>query len=358
VSTLAPGTARGRRMASPLRALVTWSQRNGLFYALAALVAVFAVSSHRFLTGSNIEVIFLQISVTGLVAVPGAMLILSGYIDLAVGSIAVLASVVVGELTVRDGIPSLWAALAAAAVGLAWGCMQGYLVSYLGFSPIVVTLGGLAGARGVAEYVTKGETQYGLGPGFGQLGNAQVLGLDVPIIIFAGIFLAGSYAWYQMPYGRRMTAIGSDRTVARSLGIAVRRIPFVLYALSGLAAALGGLILTSQLDGSSYSIGEGMELEVLTGILLGGVAFVGGRGSLLGVLFGVLFIGVLTNGLTVLNISPFIRNVAIGGALLFAAALDVLYQRLDRVPAGEDTGTEGRKRGILGFAGAGLRRTR
>ncbi len=317
------------------RPFINWSQRNGLFFAYLGLVLFFALSSGRFLTTSNVQVILVQISVFGIIAVPGAMLILSGYIDLSIGSLAVFVSIVFGELVVTRGMSTVWATVVVLLIGLSWGLSQGFLIARLGFSPIVVTLGSLAGARGLGEYISKGQNQYGFGPGFGELGNGQWLGIDIPVWVCAVAFVLGAYVWYQMPYGRHMTAIGSDRAVARSLGIAVKRIPLLLYGASGLAATLGGLIVTSQLDGSSLSIGVGWELQVLTGILLGGVAFTGGRGSLFGVLIGILFIGTLTNGLIVLNISPYLQNVAVGIALVFAAALDVLYQRLDRIPVAD-----------------------
>ena len=186
--------------------------------------------------------------------------------------------------------------------------MNGVLISYLDFSPIIVTLGGFAGARGVAEAITHDTTQFGFGSKFAWLGNGEVVGIPVPAVIFLATFLVGAYVWYEMPVGRHMTAIGADKAAARSLGVGVRRIPLVLYAMSGLAAAAGGLIITSELDGASLSIGVGLELEVLTAILLGGVAFSGGRGSLWGVLFGVLFVGVLDNGLILLNVGPVLRE--------------------------------------------------
>lgn len=339
-----------------VRLFISWSQRNGLFYAYAGLVLFFALSSDRFLTAANIEVILLQIAVFGIIAVPGASLILSGYVDLSIGSIAVLVSILFGQFVTVNHISTLWASVLTLLIAVGWGLAQGYVIAYLGFSPIVVTLGSLAGARGLGEYISKGQNQYDFGASFARLGNGQWLGIDVPVWICAAAFLIGAYAWYQMPYGRRMTAIGSDRTVARSLGVAVKRIPFVLYGLSALAAGLGGLTVTSQLDGSSLSIGVGWELQVLTGILLGGVAFVGGRGSLFGVLIGVLFIGTLTNGLIVINISPFIQNVAVGAALFFAAALDVLYQRLDRIPV-SDVSDETERGGLFGLKLKSLRRT-
>jgi ribose transport system permease protein len=324
-----PSPARaGYRAAA--RAVLEWSKRNGLFFALVLLVVIFSLVSPRFLTSANVKVILLQVAVIGIVAVPGAMLILSGYVDLSVGSVAVLVSITFGILAKDVGTG--WAFAFGIAIGIAWGAVQGGLISYGTLSPIVVTLGGLAGARGIAEFISKGQIEYGFGSTFAELGNGTLLGLPVPVWLFFVAFPAGGYVWYCMRYGAHMAAIGSDQTVARSLGILVRRIPLVLYTVSGFTAAVGGLIITSQLDGSSLSIGTSLELEVLTAILLGGVAFTGGRGSLFGVLMGVLFTGVLDNGLVVSNVSPFLSNAVIGTALVGAAALDVIYQRLDRVP--------------------------
>ena len=275
---------------------------------------------------------------------------MAGYVDLSIGSVAVLAGVVFGEL-MTSGWSAGLAAVVALLVGLGWGLATGYLVAYLGFSPVVVTLGGLAGARGVAEILSKGFTKYGFGSGFAQLGNGELVGIDTPVWLFLAIFLFGSYAWYQTPLGRHVIAIGAERVAARSLGVATQRLPFLLYGASGLAAALGGLIVTSQLDASSLSIGINLELSVLSAILLGGVSFMGGRGSLFGVLMGVLFIGALDNGLVQMNVGPYFQRAAVGLALVLAAALDVIYQRLDRIPvpdAPEPTDSESRT-----IAGAG-----
>ncbi|MBA3414260.1 MAG: ABC transporter permease [Chloroflexia bacterium] len=316
------------------RSVVDWAQRNGLFFALIVLVAFFATRSGRFLTPDNLHVVLLQVAIVGVIAVPGAMLLMAGFVDLAVGSVAVLGSIVAGEL-----ISLGWAALPAAAValltGLLWGLATGYLVAYQGFSPVVVTLGGLAGARGLAEIISKGITKYGFGEGFANLGNGEFAGIDTPVWILIAVFLAGSYVWYQTPLGRHAIAIGADRIAAHSLGVATQRIPFLLYGASGLAAAGGGLILTSQLDAASLSIGISLELSVLSAILLGGVSFIGGRGSLFGVLLGVLFIGALDNGLVQMNVGPYYQRAAVGVALVMAAALDILYQRLDRIPVAE-----------------------
>ncbi len=160
------------------------------------------------------------------------------------------------------------------------------------------------------------------------------------VLIFFAVFLIGVFVWYETSTGRHLIAIGANKSAATALGVASRRLPCVIYILSGTAAALGGLIVTAQLDGASVQIGVGLELQVLTAILLGGVAFNGGRGSLWGTLAGILFIGVLDDGLILINVGPYVADLAVGAALVVAAALDVLYQRLERVPVPESAEAE------------------
>jgi ribose/xylose/arabinose/galactoside ABC-type transport system permease subunit len=314
-----------------LRGAVEWAQRSGLFFGLILLGTYFAVSSSAFLTRPNLLVILVQVAIVGLIAVPGAMLVLAGYVDLSVGSMAVLASIIFGEMY-SSGASVAAAVAVATAAGVLLGGGMGVLIAYLGFSPIIVTLGGFAGFRGLAELISKGETEQGFGDSFAFLGNGDVLGIPFPAVVMLVVFAIGGYLWYQMPIGRHMMAIGADKDAAHANGVPVRRIPTALYMASGGAAAVGGILMTAQLDGASLSIGQGMELQVLTAILLGGVSFTGGRGSLFGVLVGVLFVGMLQNGLVLLNVGPFYANVAIGAALVLAAGLDVVYQRLERVP--------------------------
>lgn len=335
---VAPTQSASRRLAMPTREALPgtfrqaaiWVQGNGIFFAFVALVAILAVMSPPFGTWRNISVVLLQISGLGIMAVPGAMLILTRNVDLAVGSVMVLTSVIFGAL-VHGGTSLLMASVIALLVAGGWGAVQGYLVAYKGLSPIVVTLGGLAGVRGVAEMISNARTNYAFGQDFNWLGNGEFLGLATPVWLMVLVFLVGFVIWVLMPYGRYMTALGSDPVAAHAMGIKTKRLPFVLYVASGLAAGLSGLILTSELDASTLSIGLGQELNVITAIMLGGVAFTGGRGSIVGVLFGVAFIGVLRNGLVLLNINQFFSDVVIGAALISAAGLDVLHQRLERI---------------------------
>jgi ribose transport system permease protein len=307
-------------------------QSGGLAMALLLLCIVLTIATPQFLTSSNLSVVLLQVAPVGLLAVPGAMLLLSGYIDLSIGAVAWLSAAAFGVLCIDHGVNPFIAALLAVGIGSAWGALNGYLTAYLGASPIVVTLAGFAAARGIGDALTDKASRSGFGAGFAHLGNTTIAGLPVPAWIFMIVFAGGAYLWYSTPVGRHLTAIGADSNAARAVGIATRKLPFWAYVATGCMAALAGLIVVSQLNAASVSIGTGLEIQVLTAILLGGVAFQGGRGSLWGVLFGVLFVGLLTNGLVLLNVGPFYVNVAVGAVLFVVALLDVAYQRLEKVP--------------------------
>ncbi len=333
------GVPRLRQTRGSLQRLGS-AQGGGLFVALILLSLYFSISTGSFFTQSNILVVLEQVSVLGMVAVPGAMLLVSGNLDLSVGSVAGLSAAMFGEFDKIFGWPTLLAAIGALAVGALWGAMNGALISYLGFSPVIVTLGGFAGASGLAQTITSDVTRSGFGNTFDDLGSGTLAGIPLPVIIFFAVFVVGAYVWYETRTGRHLIAIGANKEAATALGVASKRLPFVIYVLSGTAAALGGLILTAQLDGASVQIGVGLELQVLTAILLGGVAFNGGRGSLWGTLAGILFIGVLDDGLILINVGPYVADLAVGAALVVAAALDVLYQRLERVPVAETAEAE------------------
>jgi ribose/xylose/arabinose/galactoside ABC-type transport system permease subunit/ABC-type branched-subunit amino acid transport system ATPase component len=333
------GVPRLRQTRGSLQRLGS-AQGGGLFVALILLSLYFSASTGSFFTRSNILVVLEQVSVLGMVAVPGAMLLVSGNLDLSVGSVAGLSAAMFGTFDKIFHWPTLLAAIGALAVGALWGTMNGALISYLGFSPVIVTLGGFAGAAGLAQTITSDVTRSGFGNAFDNLGDGTLAGIPLPVIIFFAVFLIGAYIWYETRTGRHLIAIGANKDAATALGVASKRLPFVIYVLSGTAAALGGLILTAQLDGASVQIGVGLELQVLTAILLGGVAFNGGRGSLWGTLAGILFIGVLDDGLILINVGPYVADLAVGAALVVAAALDVLYQRLEKVPVAETAEAE------------------
>lgn len=314
--------------------------RNALVLALIVMMIAFGFLSPYFWTIGNLRNIALQSAILGIVSVTGALVILTGYLDLAVGSTLALGGVIVGVLMTRAGLDPAIAIVAALSAGALVGMTQGFLTAYLSFSPIIVTLGMLTVVRGVAFFITP-DPVYGFPDSFNVLGQGSVAGIPIPVLFAVAAFVVGGVFLATMPGGRHVYAIGVNREAAYLTGIPVRRLPFLLYVMSGVSAAFGGVLMAARLSSAPPgTLGTGFELSVLTAVLLGGIAFTGGRGSIGGVLVGVIFLGVLQNGLVLLNVDYFWQLVSQGGALIVAATLDVVGTRLAKARGGRSVSIE------------------
>ena len=303
--------------------------RNAILVAVAIEILVFGLLADGFMTASNLRVVLLQSAVVAMLVVPSAIILMAGYVDLSIGSIVGLSAVAFGQVFTATGSVAA-GVVAALAVGLTMGSVNGYLSAFLGFSPIVVTLGTLAAARGLALVITGGKSSSRFGDTFALLGRGQVrflgVGLEIPlpVLVASAVFVIGGIFLYQTLWGRHVVALGANPTAAFHSGIRIELLPFLLYVITGLIAAVAALTLAARLNSVPPTMGEGLEIDVLTAVLLGGVAFGGGRGTLLGVAGGVLFIAILGNGLVIAGASPFWVRVSSGLALLAAAGLDAV----------------------------------
>jgi len=312
----------------PLRAVSL--VRNGIVFALAIEIVIFALLAPNFLTVSNLRLVFLQTSVILILAVPSAILLFAGYVDFAVGSMVGLTAVILGRL-LTDGTNVWIAGGIVILIAIVIGLFQGLLVGPFGFPTFVVTLGFFTALRGLAFVINDGKVQSRFGDTFAVMGRGliRVLEIPVPIAIALVVLGVGAFVLYQTKWGRHIRAIGINETAAFRAGIRVKLIPTILYGFTAAAAGLGAIISVSRLDAAPPTIGEGLELSVLSAVLLGGVAFSGGRGNLLGVFAGVLFIGILNNGLLQVGVPPFWFRVVSGVALVVAAALDGYTKKLE-----------------------------
>lgn len=293
-----------------------------LLVAIVALCAYFTARSDRFLTFGNLRVVLANYSVIAVATVGMALLMISGPVDLSLGS-TVGATGTIMALAVHDwGWPAGLAIALAIAVGAGVGAVNGSLVAVLGFNPVIVTLGMQLLERGALELV-RSTPVFELGPTFRTIGAGRLLGLPALAFFAAGMFLIGGIFLAFTPWGRYVYAIGINRQAAFLSALPVRLLPFCLYVFTGAGAGLAGMLLASRLNGASPGDqGLGFELQALTAVLLGGVAWAGGRGRLSGVFLALVFLGVLENGLTLLNVSPFVQMVVRGSALIAAAGLD------------------------------------
>jgi ribose/xylose/arabinose/galactoside ABC-type transport system permease subunit len=303
--------------------------RNGIYVALVLLIAFFTFINPNFFSFGNAQNVLLQAVELGLVALPLALLVMSGSVDLSVGAVASAGAVTAGLVMSATG-NTLVGIGAGLAFGLLAGAINGFLVSYLGLNPIVVTLGFLSVWGGFALLITGGKTitRAALPEDFRAIGTATVGPVPIQIVI---LILAVAVAWYLLNrnrVGKQILAIGGNKRSAFLMGLKVRRVQFGLFVVSGFFASFAGILLSAKVQSASPTIGSGMELEALTVVLLGGVAFEGGVGRISGVVAGLLFFRVLRNGLVFLQASPFLQTIIVGLTLVIAVALDSSIQKI------------------------------
>lgn len=292
---------------------------------LIVLGIVFTTQSRYFLTPDNFINILTNAAVIGIIAAPATLLLVAGQFDLSVGSGAAFIGVVMAWSTPQFGIPT--AILLCVVAGILIGVVNGFAVTVLGINALITTLAMLAILRGLGQVIAGGQTL--LLSGFSGLGTARpFLNIPVPVLIFIAVVVVTALAMRFTVFGRSMYAIGANPVAARLAGIRTRTTIFIGFVLSGLAVVIGGLILVSQLGAASPNAASGLELSVVTAVILGGASLAGGRGTIVGTLLGVLILTVLNNGLTLMNIDSFWQDVARGVLLLAAVGFDQLRLRL------------------------------
>ena len=291
---------------------------------LILLTIFFTVTSEYFLDVDNFKNIFVALAVTGVVCVPGTMLMIAGQVDLSVGSAAAVSGMILGNVVNSYGIAN--GLLAVLIFGLVIGAVNGFFVTVIGVNSLITTLGTLATLYGIALLIGNGQTL--MMKNFEWLGTAQPAGIPLPIIIFFVIAVVGIVVLRRTRFGRSLYAIGSNPNAARVVGIRSNRILFATFVLSGLSSALAGAILCSQLSAGDPNAARGLELEVITAIVLGGASLAGGRGAMWGTIIGLTTIGVLNNGLILLDVPTFWQRVAQGLMLILAVSFDATRERL------------------------------
>jgi ribose transport system permease protein len=305
--------------------------------ALGLMVLALSLLSDRFLTPDNGWNILRQISVNLCLSIGMTLVILSGGIDLSVGAILGLAGAVAAGL-LKNGLAvpgtdallqftTSGAILAGLVVGGAAGWVNGFAITRFSLPPFVATLGMLSIARGLTMLWTGGFPLTGLGDGFGHLGTGLFLGMPLPVWIMLALTIVFVVVTKRTRFGRHLYAVGGNERAARLTGLNVGRIKIAVYTLAGALAGVAGLIVTARLDSAQPNAGLGYELDSIAAVVIGGTSLAGGRGSVWGTVLGCLIIGVLNNGLFLLNVSPFWQQVIKGVVILLAVALDRLNTR-------------------------------
>jgi len=305
-----------------------------IYFVFIAICVVLAFATPNFFKPDNLINIVRQSSFRTIVAVGMTFVILTAGIDLSVGGVIALAGVAGSLVLVRPGLPlGLAIALgigAGVAVGAALGAINGFAITRFNLPPFIATLAVwfIAGRDGgLAFLINGGQPVFNLPQPFLFLGAGDVVGIPVPIIIMVVIVAAGHFALTRTTFGRYVYAVGGNEEAAWLSGINVRRVKMTVYVICGLLSGLTGMILAARLASGDPKTGVGQELDVIAAVVVGGTSLFGGRGTILGTLVGALIIGVLNNGLNLLNISSYWQPVVKGGVILLAVLIDQVTKK-------------------------------
>lgn len=292
--------------------------------ALIAVMAVISVINSSFLTFNNISNLLLQVSTNGFIAFGMTFVILTGGIDLSVGSILALSGALTAGL-IGAGVPAWIAIIFALVFGGILGAFNGILISYGKLAPFIVTLATMTIFRGATLVFTNGNPivkKLGENDLFSFLGQGYLLDIPFPAILMFIVFIMLYFLLHKTSFGKSVYAIGGNEKAAYVSGIKINKSKIIIYSISGVMAAISGLIVTSQLSSATPTAGASYEMDAIASVVLGGTSLSGGKGRIVGTLFGCLLIGVINNGLNIIGVSSFWQQVVKGVVILVAVLLD------------------------------------
>jgi erythritol transport system permease protein len=321
--------------------------RGRAILALVVLVLFFGLALDGFLSVTNLEILAKQTAINAILAIGMTFVILTGGIDLSVGSVVGVTAMIAG-LLINEGLeasalgvivyPHTWMVLVISlAAGALVGAVNGFIITRFNVAPFIATLGMLYVARGAAGLLNNGNTFPNLigrpelgNTGYSELGTGEFLGISWAIWIMAAFAIVAWFVTTRTPFGRAVYAVGGNERSAELSGVRVRRTKMLVYMISGFCAATVGLIISSQLVASHPATGVFFELNAIAAVVLGGTSLAGGRGTIVGTLIGAFVIGVLTVGLNQLGVSSFWQQVIKGVVIVLALIIDQLQQRAER----------------------------
>lgn len=314
------------RKTASSRSTLVWVDYVGLVLALLGLVLYFSLTTENFFSLTNLKTIANQIPVELVIAVGMTFVLISGGIDLSVGSVMALSAAVLGVLLGANDMPFLVAAAAAIATGLACGAANASLIAYVGVPSFIVTLGMLEAARGGTYLVSSSQTQY-LGMKIEWLASEIAFGVSAPIVIAIAVVALAHVVLTTTLFGRHLFALGQNEEAARLSGISVKKIRWAVFALTGLLVGLGGILHTARLSAADPNAGLGLELRAIAAVVIGGTSLTGGRGSVIRSAIGVVLIAVLGSGLAQAGAQEPVKRLITGLVIVLAVVLDQFRRR-------------------------------
>ena len=301
---------------------ISFLSRFGIVFVLAALVIYFGIVTRSFLTFSNLMNVTRQVSMIGITSVGMMFVILTGGIDLSVGAVMSFVNIVCAYLMVRMGWHPILAILACIALAAVAGYINGFFITKVKVPPFIATLAMMSILGGLAFIISGGMPIHGFPREFNVLGQGHVGYVPIPVIIMMVVFIFGALFLSKTYYGRYFYAIGGNEEASMLAGINVARTKTMVYILSSVFASAAGIIMLSRLSSGVATTGRGFEFQVITAVVLGGVSITGGSGRVFGVVMGVLIMGVLANGLILINMDEYVQQVVQGLVLITAVSID------------------------------------
>ena len=300
---------------------------KAIWVVFIALFIGFAAANERFVSVDNMFTIARQVSMYGIAAIGMTFVILIAGIDLSTGSIITIVNVVCAYLMVNSGFSMTAAVICALIMATLIGLLNGFMVSTIGIPAIIATFATQTIFEGAAYLLSGGTPVYGFDERFKVIGQGYVGPIPVPVIIMICCFAVGSFILNKTFFGRYFYAVGGNEEASKLSGIRVGFIKYLIYALSGFFAGLAGIVMLSRTNSAQPTAGKGYEFDVITCVVLGGVSVAGGYGKMSNVVAGVLIIGILTNGMVLLNVSSYTQLVVKGIVLILAVGFDCIQQK-------------------------------
>ena len=296
--------------------------KYGIYFALLLLVCLLAFFSPPFLRPDNIVNILRQTSINGMIAVGMTFVIITGGIDLSVGSLLALSAVIATSFAHPGAHLLIVPVSLGLLVGFACGALNGILIAKRRLAPFIVTLAMMTAARGLALVYTGGRPVINLTDAYNEIGGGNFAGIPFPVIIFMVVVGSGVFLLHYTRFGRYVFAVGGNELAAKVSGIKTDWILIEVYALTGALAGIAGVVLSARVMSGSPAMGEGYELDAIAAVVIGGTSLSGGVGSIAGTIVGALIIGVMNNGLDMLNVSSYWQQIVKGVIIVLAVLLD------------------------------------
>lgn len=301
----------------------TMIKKSGSIIGLIVLFVVISCLNSSFIDPGNLKNLLRQVSINALISFGMTFVILTGGIDLSVGSILALSSALMGSF-IKSGMDPILAVLVACLIGAVLGSINGIVITYGKVAPFIATLATMTIFRGLTLVYTNGNPISNLTDNeiFHEFGQGYLMGLPIPALIMLAMFALSYFILHKTPLGRKTYAVGGNEKVSFIAGIKIERVKIFAYTITGFLCGISGAILTSRLNSAQPTAGTGYELDAIAAVVLGGTSLSGGKGRIVGTIIGALIIGTLNNGLNILNVSSFYQQVVKGIVILLAVLMD------------------------------------